>query len=1562
MKKRFLRLMGIVMAAVMLGTSADFSMLALADGESQELAGVSDNDIDDTNIVSEEADEGLSDEYVDENEAGISDDDVFITEDGATVGNPRNDGKGNVVWDCVYFGNYWQEDTNGDGEADTSDAKQPIKWRVLNVNGNDAFLLADMNLDCKPYNYIYTRGITWETCTLRSWLNGYGSSSNSYGTNFNYSNFIDTAFNLSEQSAIKTTTVVNADNSAYDIEGGNNTLDKIYLLSLDEVENGAYGFSTDLDEYGESRSKNTAYAKQQGAYTYTESDSKYDGNGFWWLRSPGSGSSTASYVDFDGWVSRVGYHVGSTWYAVRPALHLNLSSSTVWSYAGTVTSAGTVSDDPGPSGPTTDGINNPRIEEAGKKVTWDCITLGSYQQTKGVSPEPIVWRVLSVDGDKALVLSDKILEKKKYNETATDVTWETCSLRSWLNGDFYNEAFSSSEKGAVLESTVSTPTNSYGISGGNDTTDKVFVLSSEEAKKIEYGFTAIDDANRYRECDCTPISAVSNYWLRNIGYNSKKAQLLDKKGYIYTRGYPVDHSSVGVRPAMWIDIDSTEWNYYGTVTGFADEKLDKTVYLDYMKVRDDKNVGVLTVNCCDSLFLTQDNNKYSQEIGMYAIGLSTLVYASTKKDGNIVKGLKKLGYDENETDGNAYLKKHYYDDDTKDTTGEKSPCWIVHKTVRGNNKECTLVSVIIRGTSGKEWFDNFESGTGRTHKGFQNAADYVYVKLKNYIKANNLQTDNLKILVTGHSRGAAAANLLGKKLDDNKDNLSYLKRDNIYVYTFATPNVSKDGDQRMAVGNRTYTNIYNIVNPEDFVTKVLPWRWGYTRYGTTYVLPSATTDSLSYYNPYLSKLNQEYRKYTGGMTYEPYDNGMVEVSTLVDEVYKNVKNIDEYYNKSLSPTWKKLKLGDLSNQYVLNRLFKYLLGAAMCDEGDMLKSNIISIATQSYGTLGDIVLAYFIWYQGVELNKKQLKKWNIDRATWNDSTIMNHTIVSNKFGYAHGAETYLAAMNVIKSYDIIKERKALKCIVNCPVDVTVKDEDGNVVASIVNNEIISDSDTSLAMYVEGDSKSVFIPADGAFNIELTGNDNGTMDYSLCYIDPDGGEIERYYYNNIPVVNGETYTQECEIIDEYLEVGDLLEEDDSVVGITDYFDYENLGSLSYEVTIEGIGSASSIYNVTPGDYVTLVAEPDENNSFLGWYDSLGTKISEDNEYSFSAETSAAYTAKFTNVVVDIQSIDFTEKAVRVVVGDYYLNTLTYKPTNATYKYATYKSSDETVATVDEFGIVTTLKPGTTTITATSVVGNKIGNYTLTVTAGAEYNLSLDANGGTFDEVDAGVKLSNDKTKSIVVVTNTLAYGQLPNPVNSKYVFAGWFTEKTGGTEVTADTIVNLTADQTLYAHWDNITLAVKQKFDASKCFAGVEGIKKYKIEKSDGAKGAVTKKGIVTSSKPGKITITPLTKVGKKYESIEGAEPLVLIIVKPEAKKKLDATVGQTIKVDDIITNLPANSNEVQLALPKKCKVATYDEATNTVTLTAKGKVKLTVIVTNDQDKSVKYSCTVKIKE
>lgn len=218
--------------------------------------------------------------------------------------------------DNIYFGTYQQ---SSDGNSGYN--IDPIKWRVLENANGQLFLLSDQNLDVFQYHVDY-ESVTWATSTMRSWLNGYGAAQNTgsdNGIDYTDDNFIDTAFSDGEQGAIVDTTVVNDDNPDYNTEGGENTNDKIFLLSVDEARNSSY-FADDNSRKG----TNTAYVADGG---------KIDGDMFgvgaadyWWLRSPGYGVSLAAYVFIFGGVSSVGLTVHHDSSAVRPAFNLDLTS------------------------------------------------------------------------------------------------------------------------------------------------------------------------------------------------------------------------------------------------------------------------------------------------------------------------------------------------------------------------------------------------------------------------------------------------------------------------------------------------------------------------------------------------------------------------------------------------------------------------------------------------------------------------------------------------------------------------------------------------------------------------------------------------------------------------------------------------------------------------------------------------------------------------------------------------------------------------------------------------------------------------------------------------------------------------------------------------------------------------------------------------------------------------------------------------------------------------------------------------------------------------------------
>ena len=131
----------------------------------------------------------------------------------------------------------------------------------------------------------------------------------------------------------------------------------------------------------------------------------------------------------------------------------------------------------------------------------------------------------------------------------------------------------------------------------------------------------------------------------------------------------------------------------------------------------------------------------------------------------------------------------------------------------------TVVAVIVKGTSGNyEWVSNFNIGKNTTHRGFELAEKELNTSVNNYIKNNNI-TGKIKYWITGHSRGAAVANLYAKRLNGSG------KKTKVYAYTFATPRVSRQAKLN------GYENIFNYLNTGDFVTEVSPSKWGFKRYG-----------------------------------------------------------------------------------------------------------------------------------------------------------------------------------------------------------------------------------------------------------------------------------------------------------------------------------------------------------------------------------------------------------------------------------------------------------------------------------------------------------------------------------------------------------------------------------------------------------------------------------------------------------------------------------------------------------------------------------------------------------
>lgn len=212
-------------------------------------------------------------------------------------------------------------------------------------------------------------------------------------------------------------------------------------------------------------------------------------------------------------------------------------------------------------------IPKQRINKIKTANVGDIIVFGAYEQDNNTSngKEDIEWLVLAKEDNKILVISDKALDCKPYNQSRDYVTWETCSLRNWLNNDFINAAFTAEERAMIPTVTVSADMNpEYNTNPGNATKDKVFLLSIVEAEKY---FTS-DEARK-----CVPTEyAISNgastsdsytkggkatclWWLRSPGFDQFIAAYVNYFGPVLRYGRSVGNVSNSVRPAMWITID-----------------------------------------------------------------------------------------------------------------------------------------------------------------------------------------------------------------------------------------------------------------------------------------------------------------------------------------------------------------------------------------------------------------------------------------------------------------------------------------------------------------------------------------------------------------------------------------------------------------------------------------------------------------------------------------------------------------------------------------------------------------------------------------------------------------------------------------------------------------------------------------------------------------------------------------------------------------------------------------------------------------------------------------------
>ena len=478
--------------------------------------------------------------------------------------------------DIITFGTYEQDNV-------TENGAEPIEWIVVDVFDGKATLLSKYGLDAKPFHADGTKGIYWEDCSLRSWLN---------------SEFFETAFAEKEREQIVSTRLDNHGNASYNVKDGAITEDMVYLISIDEL----YEIFRPEAGLNESDYRNkagittaTAYAKAQGAWEGKTEDGSPASP--WLLRTLGVNYASVCRVDTDGELSHeVSNDYGGC--AIRPAMRINLEDA---EYVITE-----IAEVPAEDEEKTVYTGSGRFKDLvslEKAKPGYVVEFGSYEQNQntGDGTEPIEWYVLDVKDGRALLLSKYILENMPYHTYEEDISWENCTLREWLNGTFYDVAFDDEEKKRISTTLLENVWNPWNPNATYEyTEDKVFLPSMEDMLSGDYSYTEkapesaahtfdgyfMSDTERmargvYEEdqridyggyyilykSDGMPYGA---YWLRassRIEYDSYDVKKEDP--HLVVAGINIDGSldttakntigntsrdEKGVRPAIWVEL------------------------------------------------------------------------------------------------------------------------------------------------------------------------------------------------------------------------------------------------------------------------------------------------------------------------------------------------------------------------------------------------------------------------------------------------------------------------------------------------------------------------------------------------------------------------------------------------------------------------------------------------------------------------------------------------------------------------------------------------------------------------------------------------------------------------------------------------------------------------------------------------------------------------------------------------------------------------------------------------------------------------------------------------
>ena len=940
--------------------------------------------------------------------------------------------------------------------------------------------------------------------------------------------------------------------------------------------------------------------------------------------------------------------------------------------------------------------------------------------------EPLKWRVL--DPSMGLVLCESIIDSQAYSNTqyaygmdpynGYGAGWNDAehthyandyaisSIRAWLNDDFYNTAFSSSQKARILTSELDNKAYSTSRSkfDSETTYDKIFLLSWSEMQNTAYGFPANINNSSVRQAKGTDYAKCQGLYvnssnLRSAGSGSHYACSVASGGNLNNGDYGlnVSKTGVGVRPALKIsNLASGTFEPGGSVS-------ESNLKTDYGTLEDTVIAAVTNGN--------------ASWIGGAII------------DGKTYKLSKDSKYQS--TINNCKGKKVVF------TVKDDEIIWIKPAEDIKTSISCSVNPVSVM-YSGKKYSSD--------------TAD-VIVKISNTLCESDFVGDpevlanipELELIIPNAELKIDSNNIFsfnGKQIYSTPVKTLGLGESETFCVTAnvknkkpenaAEPKVGINCTFNVTQGNRSFSKVaygaFKIINN------------GYKEPTQENVNNSGDKE----YRDKLAKAAQELEKATTAFTLEAdISNSLKQIFTqeqldfiariilceaamkgapeetfqeelerkVIEKVFKiNTRWLRLFNDKIVvNVAMKTQKYGVVQVEYTYNRQQSVLNNKPYAFYGNVeykiIKSDKkLPDSVNRSGPTGAIYMADMSAFCKAaysvaesELKCSYNKAWGDDANKAADiifGTSVNKILSKTKYGSVSGLAW------------AIMTAPAKKVEIKCPVDIYVYDKNNKLVAAVEDNKVTL-SDVNVDISVDGDTKTVML-YDDTYRIEYKSAAESTMDVVISEFAGNDQLLKTTTFEKVPLKIGVNYTQNID--NTYM--------DDSEYSLTSNGEEKILPT---ETKLElHAHTSSSEWKVgreaTCAEYGWNYNYCDECNE---WYEVITTVDhtfgswqtvteptvdSEGLEKRVCSKCGAEEThaiSKLEPVQVTDVELDIAQKALNV--GDTFTLTATVKPNDATDKSVTWSSSDTSVATVDENGVVTAVSEGTATITATASNG-------------------------------------------------------------------------------------------------------------------------------------------------------------------------------------------------------------------------------------------------------------------